>query len=108
DPPEAPFERRVIERVAIGLLHLRQAIQSGDTSPLKTNYEEGFNANTCDSLANAVEVVEDFDLEVGILWSPEWRVRQPAIAALTPFKVDRRAVDYLRAAARAFRSDTGE
>jgi hypothetical protein len=107
EPTETPFERRVVERVAKGLLDLRRSIQDGSPSPLTQNVALGFNANLCDALTGILETVDDLDLEFGILWSPEWRTRQ-MVSGFRSLRIESHSVEYLQAASRALRSDLGE
>jgi len=103
-PGEAPLGRRVVERVAIGLCDLRADLEEGGPKKLFANFEKGFNANLCDIFVALVDMLEDIEFEMGILWSPEWRVSQAA-SRFKPTRIDRHAADYLRAASGFLRDD---
>jgi hypothetical protein len=64
-----PFEHRVMERIAQGLVQISQASDEGGVDRLVEGYREGVNANMCESLANSLERVSG-GITYEFHWSP--------------------------------------
>ena len=65
---EAPIQRRMVERIARGMILLEQSSVSDDPAPLIQAYETAFNARMCDALTDiALDGQVEFDL--GIDWA---------------------------------------
>lgn len=70
---ESPFERRVVERIAIGMASLEVATREGRTDPLVEGYVAGLNANMLDDLLNLHEAAKFSRLNFDFQWSPQLR-----------------------------------
>ncbi|OSQ32258.1 hypothetical protein [Thalassospira sp. MCCC 1A03138] len=68
---EAPFERKVIERIATGMRHLDLAAREDTTLPITDGYEQGLNANMLDDLLNLHEAAKLSRLSFDFQWSPQ-------------------------------------
>ncbi len=67
----APFERRVIQRLARGLKNIEAAERADDSTILARDFASGFNANMCDAFVDLLEQTSD-KLKFVFAWSPEW------------------------------------
>ncbi len=65
----SPIERRVMERIARGLIATRKAILTRNIDILVKNYAGGFNANMCDTID---AIGNERPIEYDILWSPRF------------------------------------
>jgi hypothetical protein len=87
----APFERRVVQRIARGLNTIQLAEASGNPGLIAENFRTGFNANMCDALVDLVHETSD-RLRFEIAWSPEWQpssdILQNATFAIKPSTVE--------------------
>lgn len=70
-----PFEHRVMERIAQGLIQISRASEDGGVDRLVEGYKEGVNANMCESLASSLERVSG-GITYEFHWSP--RVEIPS------------------------------
>ncbi len=97
DPGEKlPLERRVMERIATGLVTLNEATKIHDVQPLIDGYKDGFNANMCD----AILMMSRYSSEP-IQFSVKWSRKIDAsvgVKVVKNVKIDRRHHDYLKAA----------
>jgi hypothetical protein len=96
----APFERRVIERVARGFSSLESASEHQDPSIIVAE-SHGFSANMCDSIADIIESIEVSEIEFGIAFSPEWI--NTANVSKKGYTVGYQQVEILRNASSAMR-----
>lgn len=95
-PDNAPFERKVIERLVRGLQSFRQAVQTEDATAITSN-PEGLSANMCDDLIGVVEDTELSKVAITIQLSPEWR-SEVADLATASYSIERRYLDLLKEA----------
>jgi hypothetical protein len=95
--PIIPFERKVIERVASGLLTLRGAINDETVEPMIAGYQKGFSANMCRALAEVYERADGRRIEIDISWSPE--LPSSSEKKWKPFVFEGRAYEFARVAA---------
>jgi hypothetical protein len=65
----APFERRVMERIARGIHLTSMAINEQNVEFACESYEIGFNANMIDDFNHLVKIVGGGDLKFGFVWS---------------------------------------
>ena len=72
-----PLERRVMERIATGLVTLDKAERTQDVQPLIAGYTDGFNANMCD----AILAMSEYSSEP-IQYSVEWSRKIDASAGV--------------------------
>jgi hypothetical protein len=73
--PIIPFNRQVFERLANGLITLRQAVSSESIDPLLQGYQTGFSANMCRTLAELYEKADGRRVEYDFSWSPQLHTR---------------------------------
>lgn len=99
---ELPFERRVVERIALGFSSYSVAISEQSYEPI-TGSVNGFSANMCDILADMVEEMEVSRLDMGMKFSPEWK-SAPDVPA-SGFSIEHRNLDLLRAASKSMREE---
>ena len=100
--PRAPFERRVMERVARGLSLTQEAALTGRASILVEPYGGGFNANLCEVALGLLPDADESEVEYTVDWSPEWKPRAD-VATLGPVRMGVRTRRYLETAARELR-----
>ncbi|SPE58496.1 conserved hypothetical protein [Verrucomicrobia bacterium] len=99
--PAAPFERRVLERIMRGIAFTQEAVASGSPEPLIERFQQGFNANLCETLMEFLLSVDEAKTEFSVGWSPEWT---PAADIPAAVPLEGKAVKYLESAARYLRS----
>ncbi|MBV8279908.1 MAG: hypothetical protein JO170_32225 [Verrucomicrobia bacterium] len=97
-PQEVPFERQVMERIAVGLSDLRTATEADDIGPIVQNYHLGFNANICQTLAEIYEQMDGRRIEYDFVWCAE--ISTEVAANWKPFILQGRAHEILKEAAR--------
>ena len=51
DPP-LPFERRVVQRLVLGIQHVCESVERENVKPLVEGFRDGFGANSCDRFAS--------------------------------------------------------
>ena len=95
--PLIPIERRVFERVANGLVTLRESIAKDSIDPLLAGYLTGFSANMCRKLAEIYEKADGRRIEYDISWSPQ--LRSACEHVWKPMVFDGRAYEFARIAA---------
>jgi hypothetical protein len=95
--PAIPIERQVFERVASGLVALRESVANDSIDPLLAGYTNGFSANMCRKLAEIYEKADGRHIEYDISWSPQlhsiWE------SSWKPVVFEGRAYDFARVAA---------
>jgi hypothetical protein len=97
----APFERRVIQRLARGLKNIEAAQRADDSTVLAREFSNGFNANMCDAFADLVAQTSD-RLKFVFAWSPEWHP-SPDLAQIESYSIDPATVPIVRDAAEKMR-----
>lgn len=101
--PIAPFERRVIQRLASGIGALCRAVEKDDPDPLLAGVGSGLNANSYEQLADLVDNTAQNGLAFAFSFSPEWAA--PAeIPATAEFRVGPRHVELSKSVAKTLRS----
>lgn len=100
NPPDLPFERQVMERIAVGLNHLRAASTEDRLDPLITGYDQGFNANTLRVLAETYERLDGARMEFDLIWGGQLPSDQenewtPYVFEGRSFELSRRAAEEL-------------
>jgi hypothetical protein len=99
-----PFERRVIQRLARGVVATCRAVDTGDIRPLVESVSTGFGANACERFAKLIEDTSPGGLTMSFSFSPEWKA-DPEIAAASEYVVDRRHIEVSRSAAKTMREE---
>lgn len=105
--PPPPFERRVVQRLAIGIQHVCESVDSADVAPLVNGFKNGFGANGCDRFAALIQNTAYSDMSFGFAFSPEWKLPSN-LKASVEFRVGPRHVEMARAAADALRGESLE
>ncbi len=106
DPP-LPFERRVVQRLALGIQHVCESVEREDVKPLVEGFKDGFGANGCDRFASLVRNTAYSGMSFGFIFSPEWKLPEKLRAGLQ-FTVGPKHVEMARAAADALRGESLE
>ena len=91
-----PLERRVMERIATGLITLENAARRRDVQPLIDGYADGFNANMCDAVRTMLAQSSE-----PIQYSVKWAGSLPAVEGVKIVKniqIERRHTEYLKRA----------
>jgi hypothetical protein len=68
-PAMRPMERRVLERLALGLLTVEESEARDDVGLVTANYQRGLNANVCDALIYLADASEGKLLTLQFSWS---------------------------------------
>jgi hypothetical protein len=105
--PIPPFERRVIQRLAIGIQQVCEAVKVDNVSPLVNGFRTGFSANGCERFANLIHDTAYSGMSFGFSFSPEWTVSEK-LAPAAEFSVGPKHVDMARAGAQALRGESIE
>jgi hypothetical protein len=95
--PPVPIERQVFERIANGLVTLRDSIAKDSIEPLLAGYRTGFSANMCRTLAELYEKAGGRRIEFDFSWSPQ--LHTPCERVWKPMVFEGRAYDFARIAA---------
>lgn len=97
NPPDAPFERQVIERMAAGFEGIRQAANDDNWGSLLDSYIYGMNANGLHALAHTYEAIGGLRMEFDFVWGG--RLESEFVGQWKPFVFEGRAYDVTRRAA---------
>lgn len=68
---DAPFERRVIERLIRGLASIDSAVAQRDPEILASGYLDGWNGNICDEFLKLYAATKQSKVSFNVAWSPE-------------------------------------
>jgi hypothetical protein len=98
----APFGRRVVERVVRGLLSVNSAAKELNPGPIVKHYESGFNANQCVALADMIDDT-GYQFQFLVNWSPEIPAAKNLVSAQYT-NVEASASTVLREAAKELRN----
>lgn len=71
---QIPFERRLMERIARGLITIRKAVKEADPKILTSDLQQGFNANLYETTQKLIEVVPNGQMEFSFSWSIEYPI----------------------------------
>jgi hypothetical protein len=102
-----PFERRVVQRLAIGIQQVCQAVDLNDLEPLLKGFRSGFSANGCERFAALIHDTAYSGISFAFAFSPEWPVPDN-LRPKEEFFVGPKHVDMARAAAQALRGEALE
>ena len=99
EPPKPlmPIERRVMERIARGLLITKAATDKLETDPLINEYASGFNGNMCNAIVNMSQH-KQAHIEYSIQWSPKYESAED-VSSMPPIQLTERSYNYLEFAA---------
>jgi hypothetical protein len=98
----APFSRRVMERMVRGVSAVVEAVARDDTTDLEANAKLGFSANSCEAFADLIENTSPGGLLFDFAFSPEWRA-SPELVQVKEFHVGHQHVEATRSAAKKMR-----
>jgi hypothetical protein len=99
---DAPFSRRVMERMVRGVSAVVEAVSRDDITYLVTNAKLGFGANSCEAFADLIENTSPGGLAFNFAFSPEWRAA-PELVQAKEFFVGQQHVEATRSAAKQMR-----
>jgi hypothetical protein len=102
-----PFERRVVQRLAVGIQRVCEAVSADDLKPLLEGFRSGFSANGCERFAALIRNTAYSGMSFSFSFSPEWAVPKELEQA-SRFFVGPKHVDMARAAADALRGESLE
>jgi hypothetical protein len=102
-----PFERRVVQRLAIGIRQVCEAVNANDLKPLVEGFRNGFSANGCERFASLIHDTAYSGMSFAFSFSPEWEVPED-LKRTAEFFVGPKHVDVARAAAEALRGESLE
>jgi hypothetical protein len=97
-----PLNRRIVERIAIGLSTYNEAVEAQSPSVI-TKRPDGFSANMCDAMADIIEETDVSRMIIGIKLSPEWR--SDKLQANSSYSIEHKNIELLRDAAKSMRID---
>lgn len=94
---KAPFERRVVERIARGLLITEKAVSTDDYDVLVSAYPDAFNSRMCEAL-DEMSAQSQREVEISISWATTVPVASD-LASLGAITLSEKYFDCLRYAA---------
>ena len=98
-----PYERRVIQRMSVGIQSIVAAVESGDVSQIVNNYKVGFSANSCEQFAYLIENSVQTGIVLEFSFTPEWPQSSSQHSKFR-FQIDSRHAEISRVAAKEMRS----
>jgi len=105
--PPAPFERRVVQRLALGIQRLSDSVRIDDPKPVIEGFRQGFSANACEQFATLIHQTAYSGMTLDFTFSPEWTLPSE-LKRHTEFFVGPRHVEMARAAANSLRGESLE
>ena len=102
-----PFERRVVERLALGIQQVCESVNADDVAPLVNGFRNGFSANGCERFATLIHDTAYSGMSFAFSFSPEWAVPQKLKPTLE-FFVGPKHIEMARRAAQALRGESLE
>lgn len=91
-----PLQRRVLERIATGLLTVEKASRKRDPALLVAGYLDGFNANMCDAILTMSEY-SSAPIQYNVKWSRKIEA-SVGVKIVRNVEIARKHHDYLKAA----------
>lgn len=73
---EIPMERRIMKRIAKGIMYAKKGVSEGNTDIITQNYKTAFNANLCDTFAELTGMLSDFEIGYLLDWSSEYQIEE--------------------------------
>lgn len=98
-PQTQPLERRTVVRLMRGLAYAVEASRHGDYHILVNHYEDGLNANMCETLKDIILSQDVAEVEFKVEMDPEWHIPDIPVIVSLP----RRAATIVEQAARELR-----
>ena len=103
-PPQRPFQRIVVERIATGYSDVASAVQKDNPEILVKNHRAGFSGNMCEILADICETSGGRTISQRIIWADELRPPEHLVNAEKPITLDERSHRILKAASEALQT----
>lgn len=103
-PEEAPFQRRVVERIARGLIFAKKSEQERDQQILLREYQSGFNGNMCLAALKMVDK-RGPELEWIFDWAPKVNAGSDVVEKST-VKLRKDGYDHLAWVAEKLKKET--
>jgi hypothetical protein len=100
---QIPFERRVMIRIARGLMAIRKSSQEADVSVLTNDYKQGFNANLYEIMQGLMQSLQDHQIEFTFAWSPEYLLPQELVNMTAVRLVPASVLPFLESATKSLR-----
>ena len=100
-----PFGRNTILRILRGINDIKDSIQEKTSEPIINNYNEGLNANMCDTLIDLIEIGQNSNINISTSLEPVWEIPENIITdpSITPY-----AKAYLMEASEKLRGENPE
>lgn len=100
-----PFGRKTVLRILKGINNLNESIQEENVNLIINNYNEGLNANMCDTLVDIIDIGQNNDINISTCFEPVWGIPENIITdlSITPY-----ARGYLEEASKTLRAENPE
>lgn len=92
-----PLERRVLERVVIGLNNTIKSVETSEIHDLMHGFRTGFNANMCRAIIN-MSVAMTNPLEFSVTWSPKIEPTSEILRTESSYLIEKTGFEYLQTA----------
>jgi len=79
NPIEPPLGRKTVLRILTGLKNVKESILEESSEPIVNNYQEGLNANMCDTLADIIEIGLGNEINISANLEPKWALQDNII-----------------------------
>ena len=97
DPGEKfPLQRRVMERIATGLIDLETSARNDDPRPLIEGYADGFNANMCNAIVE-ISKHSPIPVQYSMYWSRKLPVSQ-GVNFVKSIQIEHSHIEFLKRA----------
>ncbi len=107
DPGEKfPLQRRVMERIATGLIDLSHSVRDRDPEALISGYADGFNANMCNAMLEISKYSPE-PVQYSVIWSRKLPVTHE-VRNVENVQIERPHIEYLKRACAKLREQPME
>lgn len=73
---EIPMERKIMKRIAQGIMCAKKGVSEGNIDIITKNYKTAFNANLCDTFAQLTGMLSEFKIGYLLDWSSEYQIEE--------------------------------
>lgn len=82
-----PLGRKTVLRILRGINNIKDSIQENTPEPIINNYNEGLNANMCDTLIDIIDIGYGSDIKISTSFEPVWEIPDSIITdlSITPY-----------------------
>ena len=82
-----PLGRKTVLRILRGISNIKDSIQENTPEPIINNYDEGLNANMCDTLIDIIDIGHSSDINISTSLEPVWEIPENIITdlSITPY-----------------------